>query len=214
MDEIRQYYAEDKKGYEGFRQYIQKSKNIDLGDYETLYGRKTPEQPTVSTGVPKTVDDLRLIARQELRAEMEAEAGIKEFISNFPDLDPDKLDVERRAELRPVMVKVEQMANFLKSQDPSMKMGQAYTTAYRALNQEASISEAREKGEVAGRLKEINNGTTSTVGTSVSAPQQSTSDVSYLPTSHQTRYKELMANGEKQLADLLVKAYRDRKGLQ
>ena len=199
MGEIRRYYQEDPKGYEGFRQYIQKSKNIDLGSYEALYGKQTTaEQPTQSTA-PKSIDEVKLIARQEFRAEMEAEAGIKEFMTTFPDLDPMKLDDVKKAELKPVMIKVEQMANFLKQQDPSLKMGQAYITAYRALNPDAIIAEAKEQGEVAGRLKELNNGASSTLGASAVQPQQSQSDISFLPSAHRDRYNELIAEGKKEL---------------
>jgi len=212
VDEVRTYYQNDPEGYEGFRKYIKKSRNIDLGDYETLYGqKKQTEQP--QQAVPKTLEELRLIARQEFRAEMEAEAGVKEFVSAFPDLDPAKMSYEQKEAVKPTMVKVEQMAGFLKSQDPSLTMGQAYVTAYRALNPDAAIADARAQGEVAGRLKEIGSGVSATVGASAAQAPVPQDDVSFLPPSHATRYKEYVAEGKKDLADLLVKAYRERKGI-
>lgn len=211
--EVSTFFQKDKDGYDKFRKYMKESRNVDLGDYEAVYGASdsTLTETQTTNNIP-SIESVKQVVRQELRFEIEAEQGFKEFIAEFPEMDPSKMDQTRKQEIGPIVRQVESLAMALKQQNPEMSLGKAYSTAYRAVNPSAIESKAKEEGEIAGRLKELGKGASSSTSPSSGAVSTSGEDMSFLTPSQRERYLELKKTpGKESIAALYLESAKARR---
>lgn len=211
--EVSTFFQKDKDGYDKFRKYMKESRNVDLGDYETVYGvsDSTLTETQQTNNIP-SIESVKQVVRQELRFEIEAEQGFKEFIAEFPEMDPSQMDQAKKQEIAPIVRQVESLAMALKQQNPEMTLGKAYSTAYRAVNPNAVISKAKEEGEITGRLKELGKGASSSNAPASGTVSTAGEDTNFLTPSQKERYLELKRTpGKESIAALYLESARERR---